>query len=128
HPSIVFRWAPDEALPPFGAQHVAPFRISLVEIGRFHHAVGAEAAEIAAQLAPGREQAHRLEIADRDRPDRALAIAALLVAIAQGDFLAFVDLRAGAHHVHAVGLSVPARPRPARRLQHEGTQALRHGV
>src|SRR4029077_20444080 len=126
--SIVFRRTPDQTLPPLRAQHVAPFRISLVEIDRVYHAIGAEAAKIVAQLAPRSEQAHRLEIADGDRPDRTLAVAALLGAIAPRDLLALVDLGARAHHVHAVGLSVPAWPRAARRLQHEGTQPLGHGV
>ena len=49
-----------------------PFGIALVEELRVGHPVGAEAAEVGAQLAPGDQQPHRLVVADRDRPDGAL--------------------------------------------------------
>src|SRR5882672_244394 len=91
--SGILRRFPDQAPPPFRAQDVAPFRIFFVVIDRIDDAVGAETAEILPQFAPCRQYPHRLVIADRDRPDRALAAAAMLVAIVQRDLLALVDLR-----------------------------------
>src|ERR1700759_2384766 len=127
-PSRILRPFPDQALAPARAQDVAALGIFLVEIIRVHDAVGAKTAEILAQLAPGREQPHRFEIADRDRPDGALGVAAVLVAIMQRDLLALMNLRARLYHVDAVGLAIPDRPGAAGGLQHEGPQALRHGV
>src|SRR3984957_8687478 len=118
--SIVARLFPDQALPPSGAQQVAPFRIFFAEVIRLDDAVGAEAAEGVAQLAPRRHYPHRLVIADRDWPDRTLAVAALFVAVAQHDLSALVNLRARPYHVDAVGFFLPDRPGAARRLQHEG--------
>src|SRR5262249_43936594 len=128
HGSIVAGLFPDQNLTPSGTQHVAPFGISLAEIIRLDDAVGAEAAEVVAQLAPRREQPHRFEIADGDRPDRTLAVATLLIAIAQCDLPAFVNLRARPRHVDAIRFFLPDRPRAARRLQHEGAQPFRNGV
>src|SRR6184192_4160388 len=125
--SGIFRRFPDQAAPPFRPQDVAPLRISFVVVDRVDDAVGAETAEILAQFAPRREYPHRLVIADRDRPDRALAVAAMLVAIVQRDLFALVDLRPCPHHVDAVGLPVPRRSGAAGRLQHEWPQALGHG-
>src|SRR5713101_5072631 len=71
--------------------------------------VGSKAAKIPAQLAPCRQQPHGLEIADGDRPDGAFAVAAVFVAIAQRDLLAFVNLRPRSRHVDAVGFPAPAR-------------------
>src|SRR5262249_39136298 len=127
-PSGVLWTFPDHALPPARAQDVASLGIFLLEIVGIENAVGAEAAEIPAQLAPARQQPHRFVIADRDRPDRALGGAALLVAIMQRDLLALVDLRARLDHVDAVGFAIPPRPRAARRLQRERPQPLGHGV
>src|SRR5436853_3336166 len=103
----IFGCLPDQAPPPFRAQDVAPLRIFFVVVDRVDDAVGAETAEILAQFAPRRQYPHRLVIADRDRPDRALAVTAVLVAVVQRDLFALVDLRAGPHHVHTVGLPVP---------------------
>src|ERR1700743_3664613 len=125
HWSIVTRPPPDQYLPPSGTQQVAPLRIFLAQIVRLDDAVGAEAAEVVAQFAPRRKQPHRFEIADGDRPDRALAVATLLVAIAQRDLPALVNLRARPCHVDAVGFVLPDRPGAARRFQHEGTQPVR---
>src|SRR3954471_24573059 len=83
---------PDQAPPPFRPQDVAALRIFFVVVHGIDDAIGAETAEILAQLAPRREYPHGLVIADRDRPDGALAAAAVLVAIVQRDFLALVDL------------------------------------
>src|SRR6185437_7221811 len=99
---------PDHALPPARAQDVASFRIFLFEIIGIEDAVGAEAAEILAQLAPARQQPHCFVVADRDRPDRALGGAALLVAIMQRDLPALVNLRARPDHVDAVRLAIPS--------------------
>ena len=70
--SGILRPFPDQALPPARAQDVAPLRIFLVEIIGVDDAVGAEAAEILAQLAPGREQPHRL-VDSRPRSARSCA-------------------------------------------------------
>src|SRR5688572_31574839 len=100
---------PDQALPPFGPQGVTPLRIFLVEVNRVDDTVGSKAAKILAQLAPRRQQPHGLEIADRNRPDDAFAVAAVFVAVAQRDLLAFMDMRARPRHVDTVGLPVPGR-------------------
>src|SRR5215212_10871188 len=81
--SSIFGRFPDQAAPPFRPQEVAPLRIFFVVVNRVDDAVGAETAEILAQFAPRREYPHRLVIADRDRPDGALAVAAVLVAVVQ---------------------------------------------
>src|SRR4051812_36618618 len=101
--SGVARRFPDQALPPFRPQGVAPLRIFLVEIDRIDDTIGAKAAKILAQLAPRRQQPYRFMIADRDRPDGAFAVAAVFVAVAQRDLLAFVDMRTRPGHVDAVG-------------------------
>src|SRR5579863_724186 len=111
---------PNQASPPLRAQQIAPLRIFLVEIDRIDDPVGSKAAEVAAQLTPGREQPHGFEIADRDRPDRAFAVAALFVAIAKRDFLALMNLRPGPRHVDAVRFLAPARTGAARRFEHNG--------
>src|SRR6186713_2386481 len=105
--SSIFGRFPDQAAPPFRPQEVAPFRVFFVVVDRVDDAVGAETAEILAQFAPRREYPHRLVIADRDRPDRALAVAAVLVAIVQRDLFALVDLRPRTNHVDPVRLPVP---------------------
>src|SRR5215211_3358600 len=89
--SGVFGRFPDQAAPPFRPQDVAPLRIFFVVVDRVDDAVGAETAEILAQFAPRREYPYCLVIADRDRPDGALAVAAVLVAVVQRDLLALVD-------------------------------------
>src|SRR4051795_7579603 len=89
-PSGILRRFPDQASAPFRPQQVAPLRIFLVVIDRVDDAVRAETAEILAQFTPGRENPHRFVIADRYRPDRALAFAAVFVAVVQGDLLALV--------------------------------------
>src|SRR5215208_3214163 len=91
--SSIFGRFPDQAAPPFCPQEAAPSRVFFVVVDRVDDAVGAETAEILAQFAPRREYPHRLVVADRDRPDRALAVAAVLVAIVQRDLFALVDLR-----------------------------------
>src|SRR5882724_9740771 len=83
---------PDQTSAPFRPQQVAPLRIFFVVIDSIDDAVGAETAEILAQFAPRRQNPHRLVVADRDRPDGALALAAMFVAVGQGDLLAFVDI------------------------------------
>ncbi len=52
----------------------------------------------------------------------------MLVAVAQRDLLALVNLRPRPRHVDAVGLSAPVAPRAACRFEHEGPQPLRHGI
>src|SRR5437868_7579640 len=98
-PSGILWLLPDQALSPFRFEHLAPLRIFVGEVLRIDHAIGAETAEILAQLAPRREDPHRFVIADRDRPDGALAVAAVLVAITQRDLPAFMNLRARPRHV-----------------------------
>src|SRR6186713_2985530 len=122
--SGIFGRFPDQAAPPFRPQDVAPLRIFFVVVLGIDDAVGAETAEILAQFAPCREDPHRLVIADRDRPDRALAVTAVLVAIVQRDLPALVDLRPRTNHVDPVRLPVPGSPGTAGRLQHERPQAF----
>src|SRR5437763_7162211 len=120
HAVSSFLWPfPDQALAPSRPQDVAPLRISFVEVIGVDDTVGPKTPKILAQLAPGREQPHRFEIADRNRPDRAFAVTALLIAIVQRDFLALVNLRPCPHHVDAVRLSAPAGAGAARRFAHE---------
>src|SRR6267378_1808021 len=71
--------------PPFRPQNARPLGIALVEKPGSRHPVRAEASEVLAQLAPGDQVADGLHVADRHRPDDTLALAALLVAIAQRD-------------------------------------------
>src|SRR6185437_1160151 len=78
-------------LPPLGGETGARHRIALGgEIGGAH-AVGAEAAERLAQFAPRDHDPHHVPVADRDRPDQALAFAALFVAIGDADLGLGVD-------------------------------------
>src|SRR6202166_3954490 len=93
-PSGISGNLPDQAPAPSGPEQVTPLRVFVVVINRVDDAVGSEAAKILAQLAPCREDSHRLVIADCVRPDGALAVPATLVAIAPGGLLALVNLRA----------------------------------
>src|SRR6202158_4679111 len=101
HRSGVARRFPDQAPSPLRPEQVTPLRISFVEIAGVDDTVGAKAAKIPAQLAPWRHQPHGFEIADGDRPDGAFAVAAVFVAVAQRDFLSFVNLRTRPRHVDA---------------------------
>src|SRR5512146_1714947 len=83
---------PDQAPAPSRAEQVAALRIFFVVIDRLDDTVGSKAAKIPPQLAPRRQDPHRFVIADGDRPDGALAAAAMFVAIVQRDLLALVNL------------------------------------
>src|SRR5665213_2784909 len=102
--SSILRRFPDQAPAPSRPQEIAPLRIFIVEIGRVDDAVGPKTAKIAAQFAPSGEDADRLVIADGDRPDRAFAVAALFVAIAQRDLPSLMDLRPRPRHVDPIRL------------------------
>src|SRR5579864_8260705 len=99
--SDIARSFPDEAPSPFRPEQIAPLGVFLLEVDGVDDAVSAETAKVAAQLAPGGEQPHGFQVTDRDRPDRALAVAAMLVAVAQRDLPSLMDLRARLHHVDA---------------------------
>src|SRR5512144_68584 len=77
--------------PPAGAQHGRAFGIALLQELRLVDAVGAEAPEVLPQLAPADHQPHALMIADRERPDGALARPVLFVAVADADLAARAD-------------------------------------
>src|ERR1700687_1406693 len=126
-PSDIFGRLPDQAPAPSRPKQVAPLRVFLVVIHRIDDTVGPETAEILAQLAPRRQQPNRLEIAHRNRPDGALAVAAMFVAVEQRDLLALVNLRARSHHVDAVGFPVPGASGAARGVEHERPQPLGDG-
>src|ERR1700730_19140748 len=102
--SGIARMFPDQAPSPSRPEQVTPLGIFLVEILGVDDAVGSKTAKITAQLAPCRQKPDRFVIADGDRPDGAFAVAAVFVAIAQGDFLSPVNLRARSRHVDAVSL------------------------
>src|SRR5215472_7198791 len=102
--SDIARMLPNQAPSPLCPEQVAPLRISLVEIDGVDDAVGPKAAKIRPKLAPGGQYPHGLVIADRDRPDRALAMAAVFVAVAQRDFLSLMNLRPGPRHVDVIRL------------------------
>src|ERR1700747_672161 len=102
--SDIARMLPNKTPSPLRPEQVAPLRISLVEIDGIDDPVGPKTAKISAKLAPGGQYPHGLVVADRDRPDRALAVAAVFVAVAQRDFLSFMDLRACPRHVDAIRL------------------------
>src|ERR1019366_2376271 len=126
--SDLLRLLPDQAPSPSRPEQVAPLRIFFVEIGRIDDTVGSKTAKIAAQLAPCRQYPHGFVIADGDRPDVALAVAAMFVAIAQADFPAFVNLRARPRHVDAVRLFAPVRAGATGGLKHKGPQPFRDDV
>src|SRR5258706_12796514 len=107
--SSVARRLPDQAPSPPRSKQVTPLGIFFVEMHGVDDAVGPKTAKIPAQLAPRRQQPHRFEIADGDRPDGAFAVAAVFVAIAQRDFLSFVNLCPRPHHVDAIRFPAPAR-------------------
>src|SRR6516162_6755634 len=102
--SDIARILPNETPSPLRSEQVAPFRISLVEVDGVDDAVGPKAAKIGPKLAPGGQYPHGLVIADRNRPDRALAVAAVFVAVAQRDFLSLMNLRPRPRHVDAIRL------------------------
>src|SRR5262245_51951440 len=83
-----------EGLAPFGSERARPLGVALVEEVGGDDTVHAEMAEIAAQLAPGRHHSHGFEITDGDRPDGAFGDALLLVAVAQEELAAGMDLGA----------------------------------
>src|SRR6202166_236332 len=87
-PSGILGNLPDQAPAPSGPEQVAPLGVLVVIVQRVDHAVGSGAAEIPAQLAACSGYLQRFVIAVRARRDGALAVTAMLVAIAQGDFLA----------------------------------------
>src|SRR5438477_9257877 len=95
---------PNETPSPLCSEQVASLRIFLVEIGSVDDPVGPETAKIRPKLAPASQYPHGLVIADRDRPDCALAVAAVFVAVAQRDFLSLMDLCPCPRHVDAIGL------------------------
>src|ERR1700733_11194935 len=115
----IARLFPDQASAPSRFEQIAPLGVFFVEMLGIDHAVGSKAAEILAQFAPCRENPHRFVIADRNWPDRAFAVAAVFVAVAQRDFLALVNLRPGPRHVDAVGLPAPVRTGAAGGLEHK---------
>src|SRR6266481_3166600 len=119
HVSGIARMFPDQASSPSRSEQVAPLGIVFVEIQGVDDAVGSKAAKIPAQLAPCRQQPHRFEIADGDRPDGAFAVTAVFVAIAQCDFLSFVNLRTRPRHVDAVRFLAPARAGAAGGFKHK---------
>src|SRR6267142_1794043 len=93
--------------PPFCSQGARPLGIAVVEKPGSRHPVRAEASEVLAQLAPGDQVADSLHVADRHRPDDALALAALLVAIAQRDLPTSMYLAAHTRHIEAIGGKIP---------------------
>src|SRR6266403_2405701 len=92
--SGVARRLPDQASAPFRPECIAALWVLFVEIHRVDDAVGSKTAKILAQFAPGRQKPHRLEIADGNRPDGALAVTTVFVAITQRDLLSLVNMRA----------------------------------
>src|SRR5579871_3553926 len=72
-------------LAPFLQQLAAAARIARPGDVERDNAVGTEMANRAAQLAPRRNNAHAIEIAERERPDRAFGLTHLVVAIADRD-------------------------------------------
>ncbi len=99
-----------DRLAPPGPEHARTLGVALLQEGRRGDAVGAEGAEVAAQLAPGDEVADAVEIADRHRPGDALGRPALLVIVAERDLLALVDPAANLGEVDAVLGRLPGRP------------------
>src|SRR6266853_394235 len=128
HVSGIARMFPDQAPSPSRSEQVAPLGIVFVEILCVDDTVGSETAKIPAQFAPCRQNPHRFEIADGDRPDGAFAVTAVLVAIAQSDFLSFVNLRTRPRHVDAVRLLAPARAGAAGGFEHKRSQPFGNGV
>src|SRR5450755_3441354 len=90
--SRVARRFPDQAPSPSRSEQVTPLGVFFVQMHGVDDTVGSKAAKIPAQLAPGGQQPHGLEIADGDRPDGAFAVTAVFVALAQRDLLSFVNL------------------------------------
>src|SRR5260370_38473904 len=107
--SGIARMFPDQAPSPSRSEQVTPLGIVFVEIVRVDDTVGSKAAKIPAQFAPCRQNPHGFEIADGDRPDGAFAVTAVFVALAQCDFLSFVNLRMLPRHVDAVRFLAQAR-------------------
>src|SRR6202022_2890657 len=112
--------------PPFCPQGARPLWVALVEKPGGGHPVRAEASEVLAQLAPGAQGAAGLHVADRHRPDDALTFAPLLIAIAQRDLPARMDLAAYTRHIEAIGGKVPRRRRFGHWLEHIGPKPLGH--
>src|SRR5260370_23913255 len=125
--SGIARMFPDQAPSPSRSEEVAPLGIVFVEILRVDDTVGSETAKIPAQFAPCRQNPHGLVIADGDRPDGAFAVTAVFVAIAQCDFLSFVNLRTRPRHVDAVRLLAPARTGATGGVAHQNTPPCRAG-
>src|SRR6266852_3045915 len=118
HASGIARMFPDQAPSPSRSEQVAPLGIVFVEIQGGEDAVGSTPANTPAHLPPCRQQPHRFEIADGDPPDGAFAVTAVFVAIAQCDFLSFVNLRARPRHIDAVRFLAPAREGAAGGFKH----------
>src|SRR5262249_16347284 len=105
------------ALAPFLEQRLAPARITRGFRGERGDPVDAEIAEIGAQLAPGRDDTHAVEEAERKGPDRAPGLGSAAVAI--GD----VELALGADRLSdGAELRVARRDGLARR--HEERRGL----
>src|SRR6516164_5147627 len=79
--------------PPFRTKRARPLGIAFVEEPRRNHPVRPKASEALAQFAPSDQMAHGLHVSHRHRPNDALALAALFVAIIEPDFPACVNLR-----------------------------------
>src|SRR5207245_8324768 len=79
----VCRFVAVQGATPSRPQDARPLGVALVEEACRGHPVRPEASEVLAQLAPGDQVTDGLHVADRHRPDDALALAALLLAVAQ---------------------------------------------
>src|SRR5947207_7966234 len=88
-----------ERPPPFRPQCARPLGVAFVQEPRGDHPVGPKASEVLAQFAPGDQMANCLHVPHRNRPNDALALAALFVAIKQIDFPARMNLRSHPRHI-----------------------------
>src|SRR5215207_6496330 len=79
------------ALAPFLQHRLASARIALLGHVEHDDSVGSEVAEVLAQFAPRHDHPHLLEEAQGERPDRALAVGAVVVAIAEPDLALGAD-------------------------------------
>src|SRR5690349_17046754 len=92
-----------QRLTPLRAKGRWRIRVTLLKERSGYHTVGAEAAKVSPQLAPGDEHAGDLRVADGDRPDHALRHRALLVFVFERDLLTGADRGAQRRHVDRVG-------------------------
>ena len=114
---------------PFPSSPQVTARTAMALVKKFggEDAIGPEVPKRLTQLAPGREQPHRLGVTDDHRPDCAFTLLRLLVSIADPYLAPTADPQAGPRNIQAVRGQHIAWRRANSRLSDERRQTFGQG-